>query len=494
MQIYNLNGKVFATVLVVIALINFYHLWLGKRDFSPIALATLPDRQAQLRHNLYSLLEKYAPQCPSPELGRSAGMPRFDALDDPPRRNYIDNADELLQPMQTAHDGFVREIRKSWTGHPYIVGTKGIVSAAGGTYMPTFVVTLRILRRTGCQLPVELFVKDPTEYEPHICETVLPALNAKCIVLSEIMTPNPNDATNTTITIEHFQIKSFALLFSSFDNIIWLDADNLSLHDPTTLLSSKPFASTGLLTWPDFWASTISPLYFNISRQPEFPTNTRASTEAGMLLVSKRTHFPTLLLAAYYNYHGPSHYYQLLNQGAPGEGDKDTFLQAASALGAKFHTVSEPVADLGRPHYPDDEDADDDIVGSAMLQADPIEDYELTSHGKWRVKDGSVSKPPRGFFVHAYNPEFNPGEDLLGLKTHAKSGNATRVYTGPKAALRRIGYDAERGFWEEAREVACDLEGVFESWRDKKGLCDDVKRHWEDVFENPDAEALVFTD
>lgn len=494
MQIHNLNGKVFVIVLVVIALINFYHLWLGKRDFSPIALATLPDRQAQLRHDLYSLLEKYAPQCPSPELGRSAGMPRFDALDDPPRKNYIDNADEMLQPMQTAHDGFVKEIRKSWTGHPYIVGTDGIVSAAGGTYMPTFVVTLRILRRTGCQLPVELFVKDPTEYDPYICETILPALNAKCIILSEIMTLNHDPTKNTRVTIEHFQIKSFALLFSSFDNTIWLDADNLPLHDPTPLLSSKPFTSTGLLTWPDFWASTISPTYFNISRQPDFPTNTRASTEAGMLLVSKRTHFPTLLLATYYNYHGPSHYYTLLSQGAPGEGDKDTFLPAASALSNPFHTVSEPVADLGRPHYPDDEDADDDIVGSAMLQADPIEDYELTRRGKWRVKDESVAEPPRGFFVHAYNPEFNPGVDLLGGKAHDKSGNATRVYTGPKRALRRIGYDAERRFWEEVRDVACGLEGVFESWRDKEGLCEGVKKHWGDVFENPDAEVLVFTD
>lgn len=494
MQIHNLNGKVFVTVLVVIASINFYHLWLGKRDFSLIGLATLPDRQAQLRHDLYSLLEKYAPQCPSPELGRSAGMPRFDALDDPPRKNYIDNADVLWQPMQTAHDGFVKEIRKSWTGHPYIVATDGIVSAAGGTYMPTFVVTLRILRRTGCQLPVELFVKDSTEYEPYICETVLPALNAKCIILSEIMTLDPDPTKNTTVTIEHFQIKSFALLFSSFDNTIWLDADNLPLHDPTPLLSSKPFTSTGLLTWPDFWASTISPTYFNISRQQDFPTNARASTEAGMLLVSKRTHFPTLLLATYYNYHGPSHYYTLLSQGAPGEGDKDTFLPAASALGNPFHTVSEPVADLGRPHYPDDEDADDDIVGSAMLQADPIEDYELTRRGKWRVKDGSVAEPPRGFFVHAYNPEFNPGEDLLGAKAHGRDGNATRVYTGPKSALRRIGYDAERGFWEEVREVTCGLEGAFESWREKKGLCEGVTRHWLDVFENPDAEVLEFTD
>ncbi|EYE90738.1 alpha-mannosyltransferase [Aspergillus ruber CBS 135680] len=461
-------------------------------QFERKSLRDCPVRQAQLRYDLYSLLEKYAPQCPSPELGHSAGMPRFDALDDLPRKNYIDNADELLQPMKEAHNGFVKEIRKSWTGYPYIVGTEGIVSAAGGTYMPTFVVTLRVLRRTGCQLPVELFVKNSTEYEPYICETVLPALNAKCIVLSETMTLSPDPTKNTTVTIEHFQIKSFALLFSSFDNTIWLDADNLPLHNPTPLLSSKPFTSTGLLTWPDFWASTISPTYFNISQQPDFPTNARASTEAGMLLVSKRTHFSTLLLATYYNYYGPSHYYTLLSQGAPGEGDKDTFLPAASALGNPFHAVSEPVADLGRPHHPNDEDADDDIVGSAMLQADPIEDYELTRRGIWRVKGDSVAEPPRGFFVHAYNPEFNPGVELLGEKTHDRDGNATRVYTGPKRALRRIGYDAERGFWEEVRKVTCGLEGVFESWKNKESLCEGVKRHWEDVFESPDAEVLEF--
>ncbi|KAA8650982.1 uncharacterized protein ATNIH1004_003673 [Aspergillus tanneri] len=301
---YRLRWKTPKTLTVTLFLFLIaYLLWT-----SPISVSTspdlLPDDQAQLGHQLYALFEKHRPQCDSPRMHSSA----------------------------------------------YQSGTKGIVSAAGGRYLPTFVVTLRILRRTGSTLPVELFLRDYLEYEP------------------------------------------------------------------------------------------------------------------------------TLLLAAYYNYYGPSFYYPLLGQGGPGEGDKDTFLQAATAVGENFYTVSEPVADLGHP-----DESGRGIIGAAMLQADPIEDYALTSQGKWRVKDPSVAEPVRGFFVHAYGPKFNAAEDILGEKAHYK-GNPSRVWTAGKDASILAGYDAEKAAWEEAKTVACTLEHAFDTWKDKSGVCERMRRHWEAVF------------
>ena len=164
-------------------------------------------------------------------------------------------------------------------------------------------------------MPVELFVKDSTEYKSHICEKTLPELNARCVVLSEVMgLEKPKSTDNTDgVKIKHYQLKSFAVLFSSFEKVIWLDADCIPIHDPATLLTTDPFKSTGLVTWPDYWASTIFPLCFIISHQPELATTDRATTEAGVFLVSKKAHSHTLLLAAYYNYYGPSHYYHLLD-------------------------------------------------------------------------------------------------------------------------------------------------------------------------------------
>ncbi|KAF5855949.1 hypothetical protein ETB97_008153 [Aspergillus alliaceus] len=459
------RSKVVVRFLAAAIVLQIYLLWQGNLYFNVLSRMPLRDAQSQLALHLYPLLEEHVPRCSPPKLRGNvgAGLQRFDAVNGTPQKNYLDDPGDFEPPMQLAHDGYVRAIKNTTLQRAY---------------------TPR--RRESCpqrELPVELFLKDWTEYEPYICEIVLPPLNAKCVVLSELLV-KPDGGENN---LEHFQLKVFAILFSSFQDVIWMDSDCLFLHDPTKLLSSKPYTSTGLVTWPDFWAYTISPSYYNISRQAEIPTTTRQSTEAGMFLISKKKHFMTLLLAAYYNFHA-EYYYTMISQGAPGEGDKDTFILAASALGRKFYTVSEKVADLGHP-------ADDGgVLGSAMLQADPVEDYKLTRQGKWRVRDESVAKAPRGFWIHAYNPKFNAGGGLFSEKSENDQGNPSRLWTHQEETLKRIGYDVERMAWEEAKTVTCTLEHGFDTWKKNSGLCKTITKHWEAVFKNSTADAHRFTE
>lgn len=438
--------------------------------------------------NFIPILENYTPNCLSPQRDGTAGAIGFNAVSSPPRPDLIIDPDMCRQPMQQAHDGFVKSIKESrHLRSVYVSGTSGIVSSAGGTLLPVFVTSLRMLRRTGSTLPVELFVKDATEYEKKICEDVLPTLNARCIILSDIF----KDQGAGSVKIAHYQLKIFAVLSSSFENVIWMDADCFPLHDPEELLRSEPFTSNGLVTWPDFWASTASPLYFNISRQEPPSMTLRASSETGVFLVSKKSHLLTLLLAAYYNYYGPTHYFTLLSQGAPGEGDKETFIHAASALGQSFYTVSEPVRPIGHAK------PDGEISGSAMVQADPMEDFQLTSQNKWRVKDSSVAKAPRVFFIHAHYPKFDPGENLFGSKwetapTLGANGEDSRAWTTPEDTLKRFGYDVEKNYWEEIKWTSCNLERSFRSWKSKSGICSRVQGYWEYVFGTPKKIDLSF--
>ncbi|KAL4975204.1 mannosyltransferase putative-domain-containing protein [Aspergillus desertorum] len=471
-------------------LLNVAYFW-QRNPLSSVSF--LPYRRSIIWQQLHPLLEQYSPNCPPPAQDDGPGVVRFDAINEISRRNYITNVDLIEQPMQDAHDGFVASIQRLKFDHAYVPGTKGIVSSAGGTYMPTFIVSLLLLRRTGTTLPVELFLKDQTEYEPYICEEFLPALNAKCLVLSDIMNDSPHPPVNATAkAIAGFQLKAFSMLFSSFENVLWLDADCVPLHDPAPLLTSAPFTVTGLVTWPDFFANTAAPAYFNISRQREFPSTARQASEAGIILIRKKTHFPTLLLSVYYNYYGPDYYYTLLGQGAPGAGDKDTFLHAATALNQPFYAVSETVIDLGNITPWNDQIA----INAGFIQADPIQDYKLTSMGKWRVRDSSVSKAPRAFFIHAGAPEFNPGNELLGRKLRSFDGKPKRMWTYPPEAMRRLGFDAEKMFWEETLNVACSMENVFQSWKGKRSICDRVRKHWDAVFGSGDIkpEGLKFTD
>lgn len=222
-----------AYIFAALFLLNIFYFYLH-RERQPFS-SLRQNQSSRLWQQLHPLLNEYKPNCSQPTLRGSAGTQRFDPLNETPRSNYISNIDEIQLPMQAVHDGFVHAIHNLKIDDAYIPGTTGIVSSAGGTYLPTFLISLLLLRRTGSTLPVELFMKDQTEYEPLICETILPPLGAKCLVLSDIL--GGQDSPQSMEKIEGFQLKSFALLFSSFEKFIWLDADCVPLHDPAIILN-----------------------------------------------------------------------------------------------------------------------------------------------------------------------------------------------------------------------------------------------------------------
>ncbi|KAJ6144889.1 hypothetical protein N7470_008784 [Penicillium chermesinum] len=444
----------------------------------------LIERQKDFWKAFHPILQRHDPDCPYPQKLEDAGAIHFDPNSDRPLPDITTMNEEDQKKMEQAHADFIQSIKAAGkTLEPaHTPGKKGLVSTAGAKYLPVFVSTLRMLRRAGSTLPVEVYMKDTDEYEKHICNEVLPTLDARCLVLGDVVGQD---------MIAHYQLKIFAVLFSSFEEIVWMDADCFPLGKPEDLLSSEPFTSTGLVLWPDFWASSVSPLYYKISRQEVPPVAARQSSETGVFLVSKKTHFLPLMLAAYYNYYGPTHYFRLLTQGGPGEGDKETFLAAAAALGAPFYTVSERVQAIGHQ-------LPDKLSGSAMAQADPREDHALTSQGKWRIKDPAVGPAPHIFFIHANYPKFNPGDNIFGLSwetapTVNTDGSDSRAWTAPPETIQRFGYDIEKSYWEEIKWVTCNYENFFKSWKQKAGLCEKVKDYWKNVFAEPHADDPKFT-
>ncbi|KAL4802144.1 mannosyltransferase putative-domain-containing protein [Aspergillus unguis] len=418
------------------------------------------------------ILEAHAPNCPSPVYEQDAEGVHFNATTEEIRPDLTFMDEPNVQAMQNAHENFLQAIADTSLLHPvHAPGTRGLVSTAGGQYFPVFLATLRMLRRTGSVLPVEVYMKDADEYEKKICEETLPKLNARCLILSEVMGKE---------FIEHFQLKVFAVLLSSFEEVVWMDADCFPLHEPDLLLNSDLFKSTGMITWPDFWQSSVSPLFFQISKRPETPMNGRQTTEAGVFLISKKTHLRTLLLSAYYNYYGPTHYFRLLSQGGPGEGDKEAFLQAAYAVDEPFYAVSERVQAIGHP-------APDGLSGSAMAQSDPIEDQALVNQGLLRVLDPNVAAGPRVFFIHANCPKFNPGGNVWGTDfetapTVRPDGSDGRAWIVPEDVIQRFGYDAEKAYWEELKYISCDPGIEFQTWPNKAEICHKVEQYWGNVF------------
>jgi len=343
----------------------------------------------------------------------------------------------------------------------------GIVTVAGGAYFAPAIVSIRMLRRVS-NLPVHVFIADHTEYEPELCERVFPALNAECFTISDFLAQD-------TVDVTRFQLKALAILFSSFETILYLDSDCFAVRDPLEILSSEPFETTGLVTWPDYWKATEDPVFYNIAGMSKFPPGLPArSTESGELLISKSKHLSSLLLACYYNIYGPQYYYPILSQGAAGEGDKETFLAAAVVLGLSYYRVREHVGTIG---YFTEEG---EFKGNAMVQYHPGDDLSV-HNGTWPTEQ--TSNTVRPFFLHAHLPKLNVGRMLDETTLTSPAGEALRLW-GSKEGVQKLfeGRDLEKEVWQEMRDTTCALEGVMKDWRGKENLCTRVKEHYLALF------------
>ncbi|WEW61940.1 mannosyltransferase [Emydomyces testavorans] len=468
----------FVFVALIIYLPSKWRPLTSLDDFESQKVITSKDNyeeHAKFWRSFHPILVANAPNCTSPERLRNADSTRFDPKNEVERPDLMWMPEEDVEKMKMMHNSFLNTLSDRPLQPYFVPGTRGLVSTAGGSFLPILTISLRMLRHYGSALPMEVFLASKEEYEPYICEHVFAELNAKCVILEEILNEVPGP-----VDIKQYQYKPFAMLFSSFEEMLFLDADAFPLHDPKSLFTSEPFRSVNMVTWPDFWASSASPLYYKIASQPIPPTTDRASTESGELLISKRTHQKTLMLATYYNYYGPDYYYPLFSQGAAGEGDKETFIAAATAVNEPFYQVSEPLEAIGHRA------ADGGMDGSAMVQYDPVEDYRLARKGIFHVPSLSAASSPKPFFIHANFPKFNPAtifEKHATDPVRDPQGRYIRQWTIPEDTIEEFEEDVVKQFWSEIKWVACKLEGKFESWKNKTGICDGVKRYWNVVFE-----------
>ncbi|KAL2429786.1 Alpha-1,2-mannosyltransferase MNN21 [Exophiala dermatitidis] len=501
------KGLFVAQLLGLICFVLFVHSLLPRpvQEALPAALSAPTDvkptnpllkSQAAFWRDLYHIISRNDPNCEHPP---EAVVPqKLDIGFDPSHNHqrpdilFMDTAD--IRRMREAHSNFVGELKKSPPKMPYEPDTRGIVMTAGFEQLPVLVISLRMLRRTWSLLPVEVFLADAADYDAKICNEVLPTLNAKCVIFADIF-----QAAESRVSIERFQYKIMSVLFSSFEEVLLIDSDAFPLYDPLDLFLAQPFNRTGMVVWPDFWYASESPYYFEIANIKDIPPlNTRSAVESGELMFSKSKHSLGLMLATYYNFYGPNYYYPLLSQGAPGEGDKETFAWAATAVNEPFYPVFEPVKALGRI------DSSGNFIGSAMAQHDPRPDYAIAQdrwnehHQKTVTKSTGNNQAVKPFFIHANFPKFNPatifGEQTRdfsaqvigsGGPTRDSNGTWVRCWMDPVRAVEMFGFDVEKRFWEEIKGTACEYEHQFGCWKGKKGICDRVKDYWNEVFETP---------
>lgn len=158
-------------------------------------------------------------------------------------------------------------------------------------YLPCIWVAINKIRMLGCQLPIQLWYLGDLELDPAI-ERLLAPLGVECIDGREMEKKYPCRI--------HcgWEAKMFATMWSSFEEVLFLDADCAPVtYSPDELFDHPDYVAKGAVFWPDFGHWQLKDGVWNIFGIP--PRNEPAF-ETGQFMVNKGKCWAEMRLALWY--------------------------------------------------------------------------------------------------------------------------------------------------------------------------------------------------
>lgn len=123
---------------------------------------------------------------------------------------------------------------------------RGIVIAGGGKYIPATYVNVRYLREIcKCSLPIEIWHLGLEEMDLGV-RRIFRDLGCEVIDAREIEKQFP------ARILAGWELKPYSVLHSKFAEVLFMDADNCVLRDPSFLFDEEPYLQTGAVFWPDY--------------------------------------------------------------------------------------------------------------------------------------------------------------------------------------------------------------------------------------------------
>ncbi len=209
---------------------------------------------------------------------------------------------------------------KTIPAYPASFTGRGIVICGGGVRMFTNAwVAVRMLRRLGCSLRIQIWHAHPRELDDQMRALVAP-FDVECIDAEQVRRAHPARLPHV------WALKPFALLHSPFREALLLDADNVPVINPEFLFDSPQFRKAGAVFWPDY---ERLPRHATAWKLFDVPYRDEAAFESGQVLVNKEACWRALNLCLWYNEHREVFYKHVY-------GDKDTFHMAFRRLGLPY--------------------------------------------------------------------------------------------------------------------------------------------------------------
>eukprot|EP00045_Choanoeca_perplexa_P004014 m.34925 g.34925 ORF g.34925 m.34925 type:complete len:454 (+) comp12354_c0_seq1:69-1430(+) len=233
---------------------------------------------------------------------------------------------------------------------------RGLVISGGAYQLHLAYACIKMLRESGCTLPIDLWVSSGRN------ETLSPA-HIRLLTELDVQVYDTDVVANTFGDMERqmhptsprtkpYILKQIGLLSARCEECLMLDADNIPVRDPTFLFETPEYLGSGHLLWPDFWhmrggPAAIREIFGLPQGHGELP-DTR-SVESGQMVVHKRKAWRSLLLSVFMQVQ-TEFYDNLMRElhHLGGGGDKQTFIIGCLATNSSCHIVRSPVASAGR--------------------------------------------------------------------------------------------------------------------------------------------------
>lgn len=233
---------------------------------------------------------------------------------------------EKFKEVQLAHISLIDNLIEKKCEAPKYQYDKGIVIGAGGAkYFGCGFACFHILRKLGCNLPVEFWYLDEYEIDNKM-KNLCDYFNIKYINATKYC----QDNNLSPRILNGWELKPFATLHSNFKEVLYLDADNIPALDPSYLFDIAEYKNLGAIFWPDLpphkrkeWLSPICWQNVGLEYRDEI------DFETGQYLINKEKCFKELNLTMWMNEHS-DWFYKFVY------GDKSTFHLAWRKCGSDY--------------------------------------------------------------------------------------------------------------------------------------------------------------
>jgi len=337
---------------------------------------------------------------------------------------------------------------------------RGILICAGGLrYFTNAYVCASVLRLTGCTLPIQFWHLGPAEMTDEMRHLVshLAVTTADAHVVRE---------SHPARILNGWELKCYAIMHSPFEEVLFLDADNVAVRNPEYLFSAEPYVRTGAVFWPD--RDRLSPDR-EIWDVTGVEYRDEREVESGQLLINKRQSWHALNVTMFMN-EWSDYYYRFIH------GDKETFHFGWRKVGQDY-----AMPDRGM-EFLDDTICQHDFDGARIFQH--------RNFRKWQLVERN--EPVPGFWLEdaclGFVDELRRRWSVSNTSQSACADLSARIVNQRDYTYCRVGRDFRRiallkggcveagsGAWERRWSVGGPAEAPkLMIWDDHDVLCEMV--------------------